>query len=135
MRNYAQWKFRGKDSKGLTKEEKDEIGYYEKSSDTLRLCFVRGSFKDQGAITMEFTGGKNSKNHKGGDFKLPPNMLAEFFREIGVSFHFYTDRKHSYVAEIKYKPWTEWEQAFRKPKKINKKQAVDRSVKDGIMDI
>ena len=122
MKNSTRWRFYDKDPKDLSQLEKDKIGYYEKSSDDLRMMYVRGSFRDQGSVTMSFHN-DSKHNHKGGDWKISPNQLMEFLKEIGVQFHFYTDRKHSYVAEIKLQPWSNWENALRKPAKPRK---IDR---------
>ena len=119
MKNSTRWRFYDKDPKDLSQLEKDKIGYYEKSSDDLRMMYVRGSFRDQGSVTMS-SYNDDRTNHKGGDWKINPNQLMEFLKEIGVTFHFYTDRKHSYVAEIKLQPWSYWENALRKPAKPRK---------------
>ena len=54
MKNSVQWRFNDKDPEDLTQPEKDKIGYYEKSSDDLKMMYVRGSFRDQGSVTMSF---------------------------------------------------------------------------------
>ena len=38
-----------------------------------------------------------------------------FLREIGVTLHGKTQRKHTYIERIELKPWSEFEQEVRKP--------------------
>ena len=98
-------------------------GYYTFDSDDLDYALVKGTYSDQGCVSLQFK--NKDKNHKGGDFKIPPRLIMNFFKQIGVEFDFNTDRKQSYVYNIKLKPWSEWETSLRKTNKTNKKQPVD----------
>ena len=93
-------------------------GVYDIDSDRLSYAYVSGTYSDQGCITVTWDD-KLPKawhprhNHKGGDFKIHPELIVNFLRKIGVSLHFDTDRKHSYCRSIELKPWSEFEQAMR----------------------
>ena len=92
-------------------------GQYEFDSDDLGWCLVHGSYRDQGCMTATFKGKTNriQNNHLGGDFKISPNVIAKFLREVGVTLHFETEKKHSYVSKIELKPWSDFENSLRKP--------------------
>ena len=78
-------------------------GHFEFDSDDLGWCLVHGSYRDQGCMTATFKGNTDriQYNHLGGDFKISPNVVA---------------KKHSYVSKIELKPWSDFENALRKPK-------------------
>ena len=98
--------------------KKDHDGVYEFDSDDLGWCFVHGSYRDQNCITLTFKGTKERLqfNHKDGEFKINPMVLAKFLKEIGVTFHGKTQRKHTYIEEIRLKPWSEFEHSIRQGK-------------------
>ena len=93
-------------------------GVYQVDSDKLSYGFVAGNYSDQGCMTITFDDGSvhpwhQHYNHKGGSFKIHPQLMIEFLQKIGVTLHFETDRKHSYCKKIELKPWSEFEQAMR----------------------
>ena len=92
-------------------------GQFEFDSDDLGWCLVHGSYRDQGCMTATFKGNTDriQYNHLGGDFKISPNVIAKFLREIGVKFYGETDRKHTYIKRIELKPWSDFENSLRKP--------------------
>ena len=92
---------------------------YTFDSDDLGWCWISGSYRDQGCVSLSFKGKNDTirENHNGGDFKISPQVLAKFLREIGVTLHGSTQRKHTYIERIELKPWAELEQAVRKSKK------------------
>ena len=97
---------------------KDSEGVYNVDSDKLSYAYVKGTYSDQGCVTITFDekvgqAWHKQHNHKGGDFKIHPAMIIEFLQKIGVTLHFETDRKHSYCRKIELKPWSEFAQALR----------------------
>ena len=100
-------------------KNKIEEGVYTVDSDKLAYGYVSGNYSDQGRVTVTWDNVnqaypfKTHNNHKGGTFKIHPQMLIEFLQKIGVVLHFETDRKHSYCKSIELKPWSEFEQAMR----------------------
>ena len=101
-------------NKNPTKDE----GVYTVDSDKLSYGYVSGTYRDQGCITVTFNDRVQQSwhphhNHKGGDFKIKPELIVEFLQKIGVTLHFHTDRKHSYCNKIELKPWSEFEHAIR----------------------
>jgi hypothetical protein len=94
-------------------------GVYVVDSDQLAYAYVSGNYSDQGCVTVTWDNVNQSypfkthNNHKGGTFKIHPQMLIEFLQKIGVTMTFETDRKHSYCKSIELKPWSEFEQAVR----------------------
>ena len=100
---------------------KDSQGVYNVDSDKLSYAYVKGTYSDQGCVTVTFDekvgqAWHKQHNHKGGDFKIHPAMIIEFLQKIGVTLHFETDRKHSYCRKIELKPWSEFTQALRHDK-------------------
>ena len=94
-------------------------GVYVVDSDQLAYAYVSGNYSDQGCVTVTWDNIKQSypfkthNNHKGGTFKIHPQLIMEFLQKIGVTLTFETDRKHSYCKKIELKPWSEFEQAIR----------------------
>jgi len=102
-------------------------GFYIVDSDKLSYGYVSGNYSDQGCVTITWDDGQSRTwhkhhNHKGGSFKIHPQLLIEFLQKIGVTMTFTTDRKHSYCQSIKLKPWSEFEQAMRGTVDNNKKR-------------
>ena len=95
-------------------------GVYVVDSDQLAYAYVSGNYSDQGCVTVTWDDVNQSypfkthNNHKGGTFKIHPQLITEFLQKIGVTLTFETDRKHSYCKSIELKPWSEFEQAMRK---------------------
>lgn len=106
----------------------DDHGNYKIDSEDLEWAMVYGSYRDQGCISVSPKGqaSSNGYNHKGGDFKIKPQDLVKFLKEIGVILHFETDRKHSYCRKIELKPWSQFSQELRKP--------IDKSAPDNKID-
>ena len=94
-------------------------GVYVVDSDRLAYAYVSGNYSDQGCVTVTWDDVnksypfKSHNNHKGGTFKIHPQLIMEFLQKIGVTLTFETDRKHSYCKKIELKPWSEFEQAMR----------------------
>jgi hypothetical protein len=103
----------------MKKIKQDTQDPYTFDSDDLGWCWISGSYRDQGCVSLSFKGKNDTirENHKGGDFKISPQVLAKFLREIGVTLHGKTQRKHTYIEKIELKPWSEFEQEVRKPTK------------------
>jgi len=101
-------------------------GVYIVDSDRLAYAYVSGNYSDQGCVTVTWDNSNKSyqfkahNNHKGGTFKIHPQIIIEFLQKIGVTLHFETDRKHSYCKKIELKPWSEFEQELRQPVDRNK---------------
>jgi hypothetical protein len=100
-------------------------GNYVVDSDQLAYAYVSGTYSDQGCMTVTWESKptfplQKHRNHKGGDFKIHPGLIVDFFKKIGVTLHFETDRKHSYCRSIELKPWSEFEQELRQPDDRNK---------------
>jgi len=108
-----------KTSSGKKPTDHDE-GVYIVDSDRLAYAYVSGNYSDQGCVTVTWDDVnksypfKSHNNHKGGTFKIHPQLIMEFLQKIGVTLTFETDRKHSYCKKIELKPWSEFEQAMRK---------------------
>jgi hypothetical protein len=108
-----------KTSSGKKPTDPDE-GVYIVDSDRLAYAYVSGNYSDQGCVTVTWDDVnksypfKSHNNHKGGTFKIHPQLIMEFLQKIGVTLTFETDRKHSYCKSIELKPWSEFEQAMRK---------------------
>ena len=96
----------------------DEHEYdYEFDSNDLGWCQIHGSYRDQGCMSLSFKGKHKTQNvnNKGGDFKISPQVLAKFLRQIGVKFYGETDRKHTYIKRIELKPRSDFETSLTKP--------------------
>lgn len=108
-----------KTSSGKKPTKEEGFGQYTVDSDQLAYAYVSGNYSDQGCVTVTWDDVnqaypfKTHNNHKGGTFKIHPQMLIEFLQKIGVTLTFETDRKHSYCKKIELKPWSEFEQAVR----------------------
>jgi len=101
-----------------TKKQLDPENFYIVDSDKLSYGYVSGTYRDQGCMTVTFNDRVKQSwhphhNHKGGDFKIKPELIVEFLQKIGVTLHFHTDRKHSYCNKIELQPWSEFEHAIR----------------------
>ena len=107
-----------KTSSGKKPTKEEGFGQYTVDSDQLKYGYVAGNYSDQGCVTVSWNDGTSHawhkhKNHKGGSYKIHPQLIIEFLQKIGVTLHFETDRKHSYCKKIELKPWSEFEQAVR----------------------